>query len=284
MTTLRPLETITRTAPLGVRPWDAASGLAITDGLRLTELGRRTAATPNRSGVFVFHDLPGMRASADGAGDDAFWAAPPVAASFELELVDLERRFLPFRFGADAPARGLFVEQCPHAFSPPEMDVPGVPLFSAPSRPVPPGLAVVRAELWDVELDRPAAWAVLEITPAGAPPVRGIADELGRVLVLLAYPEPQWTGSSPPPGSRALADQTWSLDVGVRYDPAGSSPRLPEPGTGVAPDLCTVLAQAPATPLEALSPATPLTGATLAFGRQLMLRTPGRSVLLVSPA
>jgi hypothetical protein len=281
---LRTLETVTRTAPLGVRPWDAVSGRAITDGLRLRELRHGVVAAPNRSGVFVFHDLPDLHDSAYGIGDESFWASPPASASVLLELVDGERRFLPFRFAADAPARGIFREHCPHASSPPEVDVPGVPLFSAPSRPLPPGLAAVRADLWDRTLDAPAAWAVLEVTPAGAPTARGIADEQGRVVVLLAYPEPHWPGSSPPPGSRALAAQTWSLQLGVRYDPAGASPPLPHPASGVAPDLCAVLGQGAATLLEALSPATPLTGATLAFGRQLTLRTPGSSVLLVSPA
>jgi hypothetical protein len=281
---LRTLEVRTRTAPLGVRPWDAVTASAVTDGLRLTEVRHGVAATPNRSGVLVFHDLPGLHESAYGSGDDAFWAAPPASGRFLLELVDGERRFLPFRFAADAPARGTFREHCPHASSPPEVDVPGLPLFSAPSRPAPPGSAVVRADLWDVALDAPAAWAVLEVTPAGAPTVRGIADERGRVVVLLAYPEPHWAGSSPPPGSRALADQTWSLQLGVRYDPAGASPPLPDPAAGIAPDLCAVLGQGAATLLEDLSPATPLTGAVLAFGRQLTLRAPGRSVLLVSPA
>ncbi len=281
---IRTLETVTRTALLGVRPWDPVRGCAVTDGLRLTALGHGNVATPNRSGVFVFHDLPGLRESAYGAGDDAFWSAPAATASVELELVDAERRYLPFRFTADAPGRGVFREQCPNAFSPPEIDVPGVPLFSAPSRPVPPGLAAVRADLWDVELDAPAAWAVLEVTAAGGQAVRGIADEQGRVVVVMAYPEPHWAGSSPPPGTHALADQTWELALGVRYDPAAASPPLPDPSSGIAPDLCTVLSQSAATLLDSSSPATPLTGATLAFGRQLTLRTPGSSVLLVSPA
>ena len=282
--TLRTLENVTRTAPLGVRPWDAVTGRAITDGLRLTELRHGIVASANRSGVFVFHDLPGLRESAFGSGDDAYWSALAAVSRFELELVDTRRRFLPFRFDAAAPTRGLLREQCPHASSPPEVDVPGVPLFTAASRPVPPGLATVRADLWDIELDAPAAWAVLEVTPVGAPAVRGIADERGRVLVLLAYPEPHWAGSSPPAGSRALADQTWDLVLGVRYDPASASPPLPDPGAGIAPDLCTVLGQGAATLLAAPSPAAPLTGATLAFGRQLTLRTLGSSVLLVSPA
>lgn len=281
---LRTLEVVTRTAPLGIRPWDAVANRAVTDGMLLTELRHGIVATPNRSGVFVFHDLPGLRDSSYGSGGDAFWASPPASGRFELELVDRECRYLPFRFDAQAPAWGIFREQCMDASSPPEFAVPSAPLFSAPSRPVPPGLAVVRADLWDLELDAPAAWAILEVTPAGAPIARGIADERGRVAVLLAYPEPRWPGSSPPPGSRALADQTWSLELGVRYDPAGPGPPLPNPAAGVPPDLCTVLGQGPATLLESLSPATPLTGATLAFGHQLTLRTPGRSDLLVSPA
>jgi hypothetical protein len=280
---LRTIEVLTRTAPLGVRPWDAVAGRAVTDGLRLSEVRYGVTATPNRSGVFVFHDLPGLHDSAYGSGDEGFWASPPTRGRFVLELVDGERRFLPFRFDADAPARGVFREHCPHAFSPPETDVPGLPLFSAPSRQVPPGSAVVRADLWDVELGAPAACAVLEVTPAGGPTARGIADEQGRVVVLLPYPEPYWPGSSPPPGSRALVDQTWSLQLGVRYDPAGASPPPPGAGSSVAPDLCTVLGQGAATLLAAPSPATPLTAATLAFGRQLTLRTPGSSVLLVSP-
>jgi len=277
------LEALTRTAPLGVRPWDAVTGRAVTDGLRLSEVRHGVSATPNRSGVFVFHDLPGLHDSAYGSGDDVFWATPPVPARFLLELVDRERRFLPFRFDADAPARGVFRHHCPQAVAPPEVDVPGLPLFSAPGRPVPPGSAVVRADLWDLERDAPAAWAMLEVTPVGAPMVRGIADEQGRVVVLLAYPEPHWPGSSPPPGSRALADQTWSLQLAVRYDAAGANPRPPDRAAGVAPDLCAVLGQRPARLLENPSSATPLTGATLAFGRQLTLRTPGHSVLLVSP-
>jgi hypothetical protein len=45
-----------------------------------------------------------------------------------------------------------------------------------------------------------------------------------------------------------------------------------------------VLTQPSGTLLGAESPATPLGSQTLAFGRELVLRTPGRSVLLVIPA
>jgi hypothetical protein len=263
------LERITRTALLGVRPWDGATGRAVTEGLTLTELRHGVRAIPNRSSVFAFHDLPGLRASSFGAGDDAFWASPPAHAELTLELADELGRYLTFRFDAGAPARGVFREICPA--SPPELDVPGVPLFSAPSRIAPGGLAAVRAELWDSAVGGSAAWAVLEVTAGPGPTVRGVADERGRVLVLLPYPEPPWQTGSPPPTAVALSEQTWTLGLAARYAPAAN----PEP----TPDLCAVLSQPPATLLAALSPPVALTAATLTFGQPLTLRTPGHSVL-----
>jgi hypothetical protein len=50
------------------------------------------------------------------------------------------------------------------------------------------------------------------------------------------------------------------------------------------PDLCTVLTQPEATLLAGASPATPLTDATLDYGRELVLRTSAESVLVVTPA
>jgi hypothetical protein len=278
------LETVTRTALLGVQFWDRVSGRVVSDGLQLVDTTSGAQAHPNRSGVFVVHDHPGLRRSAFGTGDDAFWSSPPIASSATFALADAERRFLPFSFTADLPRRGLFAEDCGVIASPPDSVVGGVPLFSTPSRVAPAGIAAVRADLWDALADAPAASAVLEVSANGAPLARGVADALGRTVVFFAYPEPPWHGSSPPPGSRALSAQTWPLTLAVRYAPAAASPPLPHPASGVAPDLCAVLTQAFGTLLEAESPATPLGPQTLAFGRELVLRTPGRSVLLVIPA
>ena len=278
------LETVTRTALLGMRFWDRVTGRVVADGLQVVETKTGVRAVPNRSGVFVVHDFPGLRASAYGGGDDSFWGSPPVASTTTFAVTDADRRFLPFSFTVEVPLRGLLAEDCGLAGSPPDAVAGGVPLFSTPSRIVGAGLAAVRADLWDAAANAPAAWAVLEVSANGAPVYRGVADDLGRVVVLLPYPEPPWHGSSPPPGSRALSDQTWPLTVAVRYAPAASSPPLPDPAFGVAPDLCAVLTQAVATPLGAESPATPLGSQTLAFGRELVLRTPLRPVLLVIPA
>lgn len=279
-------ERITRTALLGVRFWDRVSARPVADGLELVETTSGTVATYGPHGVFAFHDLPGLRESANGVGDDAFWSSPPTRAAFTFRVRDRERRFLPFTFDANVPARGLFAEDCGLAPSPPEI-VGIVPLFSAPSRVAPGAIARVSADLWDVEADRPAAWAVLEVSAdPSAPPYRGVADERGRVVVLFAYPEPPLHAASPPPppGSRALANQTWPLTLAVRYAPAAMSPPAPDPASGEPPDLCAVLTQPVATLLAADSPATPLGPQLLAFGRELPLRTPGHSELHVLPA
>jgi hypothetical protein len=283
------LETVTRTALLGVRFWDRATRRMVADGLELVETGSGIRAAAGPSGVFSMHDLPGLRSSSFGRGDEAFWASPPGRAPFTFRLADRHRRFLPFRFTVDVPARGLFADDCglgsPPADSPPSHAVLGaVPLFSAPSRLVPGGIACVRADLWDVVAGAPAAWAVLEVSAAGASIYRGVADERGRATVLLPYPEPPWHGSSPPPGSKSLSEQNWPLELAIRYSPATASPPLPDPARGEAPDLCAVLTQSEAALLDSESPATPLGPQQLPFGRELVLRTPGRPVLLVLPA
>jgi hypothetical protein len=274
----RVLDTVTRTALLGVRFWDRVTGRVVADGLELAETGTGLLAHPNPSGVFAFHDLPGFRDSAGGAGGPSFWSSPPGRRDLVFELSDAERRFVPFRFTADVPHEKMFADDCGGAASPPDAAVGGMPLYSAPSRVAPAGTAAVRAQLWDVAAGAAAASAVLEVTTAAGATHRGVADDQGRVAVLFPYPEPPWAATSPPSGS-SLPAQTWALTIGVAYAPA--SPPVP---AGAAPDICAVLTQPSATALETESPQTPLGPQTLAFGRELVLRTNGHSVLLVQPA
>jgi hypothetical protein len=279
-----PAERLTRTALLGVRFWDRVGGRPVADGLELLETTSETLATCGPHGVFAFHDLPGMHESAYGTGDDAFWSSPPNRGPFRFRLRDRARRFLPFTFDADLPVQGLFMEDCGIGSSPPDV-VGAVPLFSSPSRVAPGSLARVSADLWNIVDDEPAAWAVLEITTGDGSLHRGVADEQGRVIVLFAYPEPPPHPISPPPspGSRALARQTWPLTLEVRYARSATSPSPGVPD-GEPPDLCAVLTQPNATLLASASPAISLGPQPLAFGRELALRTPGHSELLVLPA
>ena len=90
----------------------------------------KIAAVENRSGVFVFRRLPGMREVENGAGDDTFWAAHPPTFDFVLEVSDRAGRFLPYALPLQLPVRRLLT--LPAAS--PLASSDSMPLFSAPWR------------------------------------------------------------------------------------------------------------------------------------------------------
>jgi hypothetical protein len=95
-------------------------------------------------------------------------------------------------------------------------------LFSSVSRPVPPGVGAIRAELLDQDTDQPAAWAVVRVQIGGESETwTGIADEAGRVLVLVPYPVMQSLQLGSPPGSGQgnIAAQNWPVTVEAQYNP-----------------------------------------------------------------
>lgn len=285
------LEQVTLVQPLGLRFWDHVTEAVISDGLLVTaypvaDPGLRTAAYANRSGVYSVRNLPGLREIESGAGDAAFWAAHPPQFDFVVEVVDTEGRFLPFRLPVKLPVRGIYAFQDFELASP--LDARQlVPLYSAPARMLAAPMAIVRAELYDPIRRTPAAWAVVEAEAGGAPPVRGIADDQGRVLLPFPFPEPQSFGLGSPlrPGGTRLADQMWPVDLKFAY-----TPQMPPPAI---PDLTEVLKQLPARAWEDSLLTTPLTGTTLRYGQPVVLRSrsaaspPGStqmSVLLITPA
>jgi hypothetical protein len=264
------LESVTRTALLGMRFWDALTARVVCEGITVTETSSGTAGTAGPSGVFAFHDLPGLYASAFGDGSPGFWASPPEHAVFSFEVTDATNTFLPFGFSAAAPTRELLA-QAPS--SPPGMS--DMPLFSSTARQLPAASAVVRAELWDALAARPAPSALLEVTVSGATHY-GLSDAAGRVVVAFPYPEPPTQISSPPGSQGSWTTATWPLTLGVRYAaaPAGAA-------SSAVPMLDAVLAQPQAVLLAASSPETPLGGATLPYGSELVLRSAGQSTLSV---
>ena len=281
------LELVDRTAVLGVRFWDNVTGRAVGEGLRVTEPETGRHAVRGPSNVYVFGDLPGLRAASFGVADPTFWSSPPATAGFTFDVTDRDGRFIPFSFTTELPWRGLFVPSCVATSSPPGVGN-SVPLFSAPARPIQPGFAGVRADLWDLVADAPAAGAVLEISGVGANVWSGVSDARGSVVVQCPYPEPRWQGASPPPGSSALSQQSWTVTASVRYSPTVAASPPPGDSTIAAhavwsPDLCAVLTQAAGTLLASDSPSAVLPVQTLVFGHELILRSAGRSELLVLP-
>jgi hypothetical protein len=269
----------TNVAPLGVRFWDTLTDKPISAGLFVSVYApgdRQRAVTvfPNRSDVFVFQHVNGLRVFESGAGDAAFWLAPQPSKDLVIEVSDAENRFVPFSLRTSAPQRGLL--SWPQVsnlslLTPPMGRTPWVPLFSAATRLVAGGVGVIRAQLWDATQDGPAAWAVFEVDIQDHVTVQSIADARGRVAVLFPYPtprvEPLGAAGSPVygPGTSALRDQIWTLTIRARYGQLN-------PPTGI-PDLEDALSQPIALMWGDQARSRLLADAQLQFGKETVLRS-----------
>lgn len=278
---------VTLVAPLGLRFWDAVSETVVGERLMsyaapADDPRRRVRAFTNPSGIHVLRDLPGLRDFETGSGDARFWADHPPRFEFIIEVEDRTQQFQPFSFRIRLPLRGLLVWDCAPSGSP-SKPIAAVPLFSTPSRAVPAGFAVVRAELWDDATGSPAAWAMLEVALPSGPPVRGLADRDGRVAVIFPYPEPPSEAFASPPGSPphgvglSMFSEVWDIELRAYYLASRLAP--------VVPDLCDALLQPEAMLWADAARTQPLGTQGLQFGRELIVRSAGdaNGRLLVTP-
>lgn len=268
--------------PLGVQFLDDFSGAPVARGLDVWTWPEATprVRVPVRlagSAVYAAHGLPGLREFEAGSGDDEFWrrwlAPAQRKRRFVVEARDREGRYLPVQARIELPAFGIVRPACSSLLPPSRRHA--VPLFSASTRSVPATAAIVRAELYDRSARRPAAWAVVDASFNGRVIARGMADRNGGLVLLFAYPEPQALWTSPPaaatspatsPPMLPLSQQSWWIDLTVRYARAESIPDVP--------DLCDALAQPPAQLLDdAASPSHDLTRVRLRYGEAAVLRT-----------
>lgn len=288
--------------PLGIRFRDVALESPITHGLVVAikpkdDLSKAMQAPSNPSGVFGFHGLPGLRAfeypdgrNQESEDEDLALASPPLQGPFVVMVADRLARFLPAVFGMDVPLAGLP--------SPPVFDVDPDPapvldayLFSAPTRPITAGLAAVRADLWDLDERRPAAYARVRVKVGDRTGV-GVGDEEGRVLVVLPYPllERLRLGSPPGTGQPPPAQQLWPVEFEVFYGPPlppvfASGAALPAPWS-VLPGLKTILGVQDRAFIWPTAPGPPVLTWTgqLIYDRELVIGTvsANRSQLWVS--
>lgn len=305
-------DTVQRNVALGLRFWDMAAATSLVDGLVVEVFPKanphaRRHALPNPSGIYVAHALAGLRTfefreSTDDAPVDAPWrdahaGSPSLAATYRIEVRDPRGRYLPIAFDADLPARGLLSWLAPWLSPPQPIALPGgspaspqvlldrIPLFSAPSRPTPEPLAVVRAQMREAGSARVAAWALLGVEIDGDLVGLGLADREGRVAVHFPYPEPPRTPLSSPPEARS--DFRWT--VGLTAYVAASSPPPAVSDIPAIPDLADVLAQlaSPRAIVDGL--VSPVSPRRLEYRVPMTARTEGQpeadaSWLLVSPA
>ena len=279
--------------PLGIRFRDIALEGPITHGLIVFVTPRASESRPlplgqNPSGIFGFHNMPGLHTvEYPRSLEPPVWS-PPAGLPFIVTVADRLSRFLPVVFGVELPL--------PAVASPPLFDLdPDVApvldafLFTAPTRAVACGLAAIRFDLFDREAHDVASHARVRVTVGDRSRI-GIADERGRVLVLVPWPllERLRLGSPPGAGQQPPYEQTWpvSIDVWYRPDlprPFGSTAILPEPWQAL-PGLKAILEQ-PDRAFIWPSPGGPPVqtwSGQIAYDHELIVRTTTVSELWIS--
>ena len=141
-------------APFGVQFCDAVTRAPIRMGLEVvirlqSDPQQQMRAHANSSGILLAHRLPGMAARMAGMGDAEFWRNPPPVRDYQIQVSDRMGRYLPLRFQAALPLRGLCVPDVLRGSPPMSSEIP---LYSTPSRPRPGPMALIRSQLRDVEL------------------------------------------------------------------------------------------------------------------------------------
>lgn len=299
------LDRLTIVAPLGLRFHDTVTGAAVGEGLSVwaypaSRPNAIRSLSPNRRGVYILHDAPGLRDLQNGAGDDEYWNNLGPKRDFVIEVSDELGRFLPFKFTAALPARGIY--EWTGSSSPPST-TRTIPLYSAPARSPSAGMAIVRADLWDPTRGpdgAEAAFAVLELHDNDRLVARGLADSKGRVALMFPYPPPKSFAPSSPPGSPlgsppgasapALIEQVWPFRVsafyGVQSPPQTSDAEL-------LPDLRSALSQPIAKLWADEQQNDELLEVAVPFGQPLILKSrpssmsppvKGGSMLFITPA
>lgn len=261
---------------LGIRFWDAHTDLPVQSRLRVMAIpaGMQAPveAVRSRSNAYVFPELPGLRRFELMEEEDIL-SPPGGRVSFVITVEDPAGQYLPAVFSLDLPLpyKGLFLSQTPGAHA---------QLFSAPARAVPAGMAAVRADLWDEDNGRPAAYGVLQVNIQGREKI-GIADGAGRALVLMPWPGTDRLTVGSPPGMNqgSVHGQTWPVDVSAHFDGSGLRFPLADSATAPArlrtvPSLKTVLEQ-PAGRIHATlgDAGAANLAATLRYDQELILKT-----------
>jgi len=254
------LETAGYRAPLALRPVDSATGADVGDGLVALAwpegdpAAARAARRSRMSALLGFGTLPGLYSQevATAAGGAVLdWPALD-PRPFIVTVTDTFDRYLPEVLAVKAPRTAPL----------------DVTLYSAPTRPRPPGWATVYGEVQVSTGGAPAAWALVELTGAGTA-YQTVSDERGRFLCYLPYPEALPVLAGSPPVGGGIGDVSWALAVTVNFEPASLAWPV-VPGTG-PPDIASIRAQSQAQISEGGNPQASIV-ATLSFGTPLLLR------------
>jgi hypothetical protein len=280
MSNVQVLERTTHRTPLGLQVWDIATATHLIEGLEIQiTSGTRaigTRAFANRSGVYCAFNISGLQQQFElNENDTDAWKTQ--RRPYQIEVRDPAGRFLPFVFDADLPIRDLMIWLTSRTLLPQPFIFPTdqsskpmiqrIPLFSSVSRSVPDTLAVVRAELREINTNRPAAWSLLKVSIDTTVLGIGLADQKGRVAILFPYPK----RSSPvlpstPPATNAFR---WDIELTAYYTPWQTA--IPD-----APDLAYLVKQfdSPRKLIQSMEfPTQALSAQVLEYRKPLTVRT-----------
>lgn len=290
---LIPLERDRTHTLLGIQFWDRLTQQRVTEGLRVTaqrlnsdrtrRVGKAVSGQMTPSGVIAFFGITSAEKPAITEPD--LWDSPPPNQWVVVDLVDRQSQFLPLSFLARLPFRGIFRGEGDWLTTallrpqPTANQALGIQLWSAPTRLLPPGPALIRAQLVVGETEAPASYALMRVqldSPALDTTFDyfGLADEGGQIVIPMPYPripEPTSADIPYPP----LEKQTFALQITVQYRSGlGHLPR------SSVPNLESILTQPPANIGDHWNNSLPRSlqslaslSATLQFGLPLTLRT-----------
>jgi len=224
----------------------------VTDGLLVTaaaidHTSLPRIAMPCRAQGFIFRTLPGIRDPHFDSEAPSFWANPPVHRNFQIRIVDTLDRYLPLSFQTVAPQTGWLASLAPgeSRWAPPN----ALPLFRNCPRHQDSRAFGIRATLWDPDVDRPAAWALMEVqfaTPYGSVASRGLSNVDGKIFVPLAQPDSFSEPSYVPFDFIKIPSDRWEIDIKVRYSRLAFD--------AIPPDLGSILSQPEIVFMDGLSP------------------------------
>ncbi len=263
------LEPIIKHAPLGMRFYDLAYSMNVTDGLNVTArpygkpLPVLPAAHSPVSGIYGFYTLPGFRKYEFENEKDPFtdFCVDDSLPNWVISVEDTLGRFLPQVMPMCLPKKNLLV----------------VPMYSNPARPSVAGYATVRGELWDETNNKPASWAVVSTQYTPGVVYSTVADGRGMFVLFLPYPKPS--------NGTLLTLQQWPLSFKIHYEPnAQRWLGQPEPETltgetveaakqRTPPDSNTLLQQTEAGIFDIAAGANPTLTSSLRYRTDLVLKT-----------
>jgi len=207
---------------------DAMTGTSVANPVPVTS--PQWNLKPNRSGVYVIFDGPGMSALTTQFIPSATWPATPT--TFEVTLQDPNRRYLPRRANVGAPMTVPVIGTAPAgsttnpaalaALADPKsvFDPQQVPLYPAPSAPIGSNWAVIHASVVRSGTTPPQGlpWAVLQVVRDSDNTVlaTGQADASGEALlaVIGLSMKASTTGTGP------VTVSTVDVTIKALFDPA----------------------------------------------------------------